>query len=91
MIKKVENLLIRPHANSHKRDALQFSKKHQLDKSHEKYSVGDKITFWAGYHDDIRYLSEIIGIDENGDIYVVWECFWSPIRDDNRRSIKVAG
>lgn len=86
---KIENLLTRPHSASHKRDAQGFSRKHQLNKTHDKYSIGDKITFWAGYNDDIRYMSEIIGIGEDGEIYVIWDCFWSPIRDDARRSIQL--
>ena len=85
----IENLLIRPHVRSERRDALQFSKKHQLNKKHPKYSIGDKITFWAGYNNDIRYMSEIFGVDSDGEIYVIWECFWSPIRDDDRRKIEL--
>ncbi len=89
MITKIENLLTRPHFASHKRDARSYSQEHQLNKAHEKYSIGDKITFWAGYNNDIRYMSEIIGIDTNGEIYVIWDCYWSPIRDDARRSIEL--
>ena len=85
----VTNLLTKPHVEAQKKEAKAFTQKHQLTRPHERLSVGDKITFWAGYNTDIRYMSEIAGIDKNGDIYVIWDCFWSPIRDDNRREIKL--
>ena len=84
------NLLTKRFAKAYKADALRYAKKHQLDKAHDRFAVGDKITFWAGYNGDIRYLSEITGIDENGDIFVVWDCFWFPIQDNDKRKIEIA-
>lgn len=52
---------------------------------------GDVITFYAGYNSDILYKSMITGFDKDGDIYVLWDCFWSPIRlnDPNRKITKI--
>lgn len=52
---------------------------------------GDIITFYAGYNKDILYKSVITGFDNDGDIYVLWDCYWSPIRlnDVNRKIKKV--
>lgn len=52
---------------------------------------GDVITFYAGYNSDILYKSMITGFDQDGDIYVLWDCYWSPIRlnDVNRKIKKV--
>jgi hypothetical protein len=87
---KPVNLLEKQFARAEKSEALQFTAKHGHKHQHPRFSIGDKITFWAGYNGDIRYLSEITGIDENGEIYVVWDCFWSPIRDEPRRKIELA-
>lgn len=52
---------------------------------------GDVITFYAGYNSDILYKSIITGFDQDGDIYVLWDCYWYPIRlnDVNRKIKKV--
>ena len=78
---------IRKKSESYKKEA--YAQK-GLEKSNGKFSKGDVIEFWSGYNDDIRYRAEIAGV-MGDDIYIVWSCYWSPIRDDNRRKInKVA-
>ena len=53
---------------------------------------GDIITFFAGYNKDILYKSVITGFNNDGDIYVLWDCYWAPIRlnDVNRKIKKVS-
>lgn len=51
--------------------------------------AGDIIEFTAGYNDDIRYTTKILGFDKDGDIYLLWDSFWAPIRKEDSRSIKV--
>ena len=63
-------------------------KKLNLSSEHPKFKVGNIITFYAGYNKDILYKSKIIGFDKN-DIYVLWDCYWSPIQDDVNRKIKI--
>ena len=59
-----------------------------LSSTNGKYKRGDIIEFWSGYSDNIRYRAEIAGfIDEN--IYIIWDCYWSPIRDNKITDIKV--
>lgn len=53
------------------------------------YSIGDIIEITAGYNDDIRYTVEILGFDGDGDIYLLWDSFWAPIKNDDVRSIKL--
>ena len=65
------------------------SKIQGFKKSHEGYKIGDTIEFIAGYNDDILYTTIILGFDYEGDIFVLWDCYWSPIRlTDKRRQIK---
>lgn len=54
---------------------------------HPTFSVGQVIEFWGGNNNDIRMKSEITGFDNDGDIYVLWDCYWSPIRDCKSRNI----
>lgn len=52
-------------------------------------NIGDIIEFTSGMNNDIRYTTEILGFDGDGDIYLLWDCFWFPIRKEDTRSIKV--
>ena len=52
-------------------------------------SIGDYIEFNGGYNNDIRYTAEILGFDKDNDIYILWESYWYPIKNDNKRNIKV--
>ena len=54
---------------------------------HEDFKVGDIIEFFGGYNGDIRYRAEILGFDKDGDIYLYWDSYWFPIRNDNARKI----
>lgn len=59
--------------------------------SHEHLKVGNTIEFISGYNYDIKYTTKILGFDSEGDIYVLWDCYWSPIRlsDPNRKIIVI--
>jgi len=67
---------------------IEFAK--TLSKSHKKFNEGDVIDFWAGFSDHIRYRAEIIGF-EGDDIYLMWDSYWAPIKDDKIREIEVVG
>ena len=72
----------------HKKEALARFK--NLQKTNGKFSAGDIIEFWAGYNNDIRYRTEIIGVIGD-DLYLSWDCYWFPIQDDKNSMIaKVA-
>jgi hypothetical protein len=60
-----------------------------LNNSHPKFKTGQVVEFWAGANNDIRYRTNIIGFDLDNDIYLNWDCYWFPIKDDERRSIKL--
>ena len=49
--------------------------------------IGDIIEFNGGYNDNIRYTTEILGFDSDNDIYLLWESYWYPIKNDNKRNI----
>jgi len=51
--------------------------------------IGDIIEFTSGYNDDIRYTTEILGFDEDDEIYLLWDAYWAPIKNDTKRAIKV--
>lgn len=43
---------------------------------------GDWIVFRNGY--DLEFMSEILGFDEDGCAYVLWDCYWAPVNLKNR-------
>ena len=57
----------------------------------DEFTVGDEISFMGGFNDDILYKSKIIGIDTNGWLYLIWDCYWFPIdpTDENRKIQKL--
>ena len=57
--------------------------------THPKYKVGQTIQFIGGYNRGVRFTSRITGFDSDGDIYVIWDCYWFPIRDEECRDIKI--
>jgi len=56
---------------------------------HPKFKKGQTIEFWGGYDGDIRYRSTITGFDKDFNIYLLWDCFWFPIKDNKEREIKI--
>lgn len=77
---------LRSRAEQYKKEA--YAQK-GLQKTNGKFSTGDVIEFWSGYNDDIRYRAEVAGVVKQ-DIYIVWDCFWSPIQDNETTKIKLA-
>ena len=57
--------------------------------THPVFKVGQIIEFNGGYYNDIRFKSKITGFDKDGGIYVVWDCYWFPIHNDEIRKIEV--
>lgn len=51
--------------------------------------VGDVISFMAGYNDDIKYISEILGFSSDGRAFMLWDCYWSNINLVERNWKKV--
>ena len=52
-----------------------------------KFKIGDRIQFIGGYNNDMIFITEILGFSEDGDIYVLWDSFWFPIKDNEQRKI----
>ena len=84
--------------------AINLGKKHQEQKElylsklkhfdyyrteHPKYKIGQIIEFYGGFNDDILYRSEILGFDNENNIFVLWDCYWFPIKDNKIRQIKL--
>jgi len=57
--------------------------------SYGNFEIGDIIEFNGGYNNDIRYTTEILGFDQDGDIYLLWDSYWFPIKDEEKRAIKL--
>jgi hypothetical protein len=72
-----------------KAKCAEFAEKHNLKLSNENLKAGDKIQFMTGYDVDILACAEIFGFDEENKIYLVWDCFWFGIRDEEKRKIKI--
>ena len=66
-----------------------FKQRDYITQAHNKFKVGQIIEFWGGYNNDIRYRAEIFAFDKDGEIYVLWDCFWFPIKDETKRDIKL--
>ena len=47
-------------------------------------SAGDIVTIRAGYNSDIAYTTKIWGFDSEGLAYVIWDCYWVPLRLSER-------
>ena len=41
--------------------------------------VGDTISFIGGYNSDIEYITKIIRMGNEAEVYVAWDCYWLPI------------
>lgn len=88
------NLLDRYSDNKYDQEIRQKFKEYKskikgFKTEHMAFKVGDIIEFTAGYNDDIRYTTEILGFDEDGDIYLLWQSYWFPIRNEAKRAIKL--
>jgi hypothetical protein len=70
------------------RDALQHLAKLPTENK-TRFNVGEKIEFFTGYNDDIRAAATIKAISGD-EIYVYNDCYWYPIKDDQRRKIRKA-
>ena len=71
----------------------EYAKK--LSTEHPIFKIGDIIQFWTGYYNDILVKSKIIGFgksnseqETNDNIFIFWDCWWSPIKNDSNRDIK---
>lgn len=71
----------------YRREVIKFSDYRKDCIFNPDLKINDVISFWGGYNNDIRYTSKILGFSEDG-IYVLWDCYWFQIRDDDIRQIK---
>lgn len=68
------------------RKAIDYLKKFKNSINETKFKVGQTITFFTGYNNDILASATIKAIDVN-DIYVYNDSYWYPIQDDKNRKI----
>ena len=52
------------------------------------FSKGDRIQFLNGY--GIPMITEILGFDEEGKAYLLWDCYWYTIDLASRGAVKLA-
>lgn len=52
------------------------------------FSQGDRIQFLNGY--GIPMITEILGFDEKGEAYLLWDCYWFTINLVSRGAVKLA-
>jgi len=57
----------------------------------EKFNLetGDVIKYISGYNSDIIYTSEILGFNEFGHAFVLWDCYWYPVNLEKNMVEKV--
>lgn len=49
---------------------------------------GDVVEFFGGFSNHLRYITEILGFDnETGKAYMLWDCYWFPV-DLEKREVK---
>jgi len=69
-------------------EAKKYIEEKGRDKNkHPRFCVGQVISFWTGYNDDIRAKAKILGFDDDGGIYVYQDCYWFPIKDNDAYKI----
>lgn len=66
-----------------------IQKYHWFTENHPNFKIGDVIEFVGGYNDDILYKSEIIGFTKDKEIFVLWDCYWFSIKEEEKRQIKI--
>lgn len=67
--------------------AYEWAKQNLSDAYEGPLFVNDTISFLNGM--GIPMKSKIIGFDDDGGIYLLWDCYWSPIRTtEEGRDIK---
>ncbi|MRM84284.1 hypothetical protein [Riemerella anatipestifer] len=49
---------------------------------HKNFKIGDVVEFYGGYYNHILYRTEIIGFDQSGNLYVLWDCYWFPVKQE---------
>lgn len=84
----MEDLIKRYQGNTELLDKISKYSNEKLTSLHPKYEVGQIISFIGGYDSDINYITTIIGFDDEY-IFVYWDCYWFPIRDEEKRNIKI--
>jgi hypothetical protein len=51
--------------------------------------TGDVVTFISGYNSDLKYTTEILGFDEDGKAFMLWDCYWFPVDLIERKFVKL--
>ena len=87
----MENFPVFNLIEEHKKDEILLIKIKELNllQTHPKFKVGQSIKFISGYESNLYYITKITGFDKDGGIYVLWDCFWFPIQDDEKRQITI--
>lgn len=76
----------------HWRDKLLLEKikELKLHQKHSKFQVGQTISFLTGIDRDTRIVTKITGFSKDGkEIFVLWDCYWYGIQDDETRQIQI--
>ena len=64
-------------------------KDYSLENKGLNLKAGDKVNFISGYNSDLRYIAEILGFNEEGKAYILWQCWWFPVDLPKRDYFKV--
>jgi len=83
---EIEDLIVK--SENLRNKITKWNKDNNHNDKHKNFKVGDKITFLSGYYNNIKYKSEIMGI-QGEDIYLLWDCFWFAIKNEKKRNIKL--
>lgn len=51
--------------------------------------TGDVVSFFGGYDGDIHFKSEILGFNNEGEAFVLWDCYWFAIELRERQFKKL--
>jgi hypothetical protein len=86
--KNVWELDERPDFRSRERDVF-FKKNGYYKDTNPDFKIGETITFWTGYNNDIRAKATIKAVNGK-DIYVYNDSYWYPIQNIKERAIKRA-
>ncbi len=54
-----------------------------------EFKIGDIVSFFGGHDGDINFKSEILGFDDEGRAFMLWDCYWFAIRPAERQFKKI--
>jgi hypothetical protein len=79
------NLLTNPYIEESRGKFEEFKRKIKgfTTATRDRTKAGEIVLFYNGY--GVKMFTEVLGFDEDGNTYLLWDCYWYPINLKERR------